>query len=149
MSPGLLLALAVSTTFFVLLAAVALFGPVSLLVVALYLVMSLTSFALYGSDKAAAESGTRRTSELTLHAADLFGGWPGGLVAQQAFRHKTRKVSFRLVFWCTVLANCATLATIAVLLSGSSSLVSRVRVRLRIRRWPHVRVPRVRARVVA
>ncbi|MGV8663884.1 DUF1294 domain-containing protein, partial [Pseudomonas aeruginosa] len=31
------------------------------------------------------------------------GGWPGALVAQQVFRHKTRKLSFQLVFWGIVL----------------------------------------------
>ncbi|WP_147463771.1 DUF1294 domain-containing protein, partial [Pseudomonas amygdali] len=33
------------------------------------------------------------------------GGWPGALLAQQVFRHKTRKVSFQIVFWLIVLAH--------------------------------------------
>ena len=41
--------------------------------------------------------------EVRLHLFELLGGWPGALVAQQAFRHKTRKLSFQLVFWGIVL----------------------------------------------
>jgi heme/copper-type cytochrome/quinol oxidase subunit 3 len=37
----------------------------------------------------------------------LVGGWPGALVAQQKLRHKSQKQSFRIVFWITVLLNCA------------------------------------------
>jgi hypothetical protein len=40
-----------------------------------------------------------RTPEKVLHASELLGGWPGALLAQQLFRHKTRKVSYQLVFW--------------------------------------------------
>ena len=36
----------------------------------------------------------------------LLGGWPGALIAQQTLRHKSRKASFRAVFWLTVLVNC-------------------------------------------
>ena len=43
-----------------------------------------------------------RTPESTLHLLELLGGWPGGLVAQQVFRHKTRKFSYQLTFWCIV-----------------------------------------------
>jgi hypothetical protein len=38
------------------------------------------------------------------------GGWPGALVAQETLRHKSKKASFRIVFWATVLINCAGLA---------------------------------------
>ncbi|MFP5341147.1 MAG: DUF1294 domain-containing protein, partial [Gammaproteobacteria bacterium] len=33
---------------------------------------------------------------------ELAGGWPGALVAQQVFRHKTRKLSYQLTFWLIV-----------------------------------------------
>lgn len=42
-----------------------------------------------------AERGRWRTPENTLHVAELLGGWPGALVAQQLFRHKTRKISYQ------------------------------------------------------
>jgi len=37
-------------------------------------------------------------------------GWPGALIAQQALRHKSKKTSFRTLFWVTVLINCAFLS---------------------------------------
>ncbi|MCR2811945.1 DUF1294 domain-containing protein [Microbacterium sp. zg.Y1090] len=77
---------------------------------ALYLVMSAWSFAAYGVDKSAAKAGRRRVSEQALLTVGLVGGWPGSLIAQQVFRHKTRKRSFRRVFWFTVLINVAVLA---------------------------------------
>lgn len=75
-----------------------------------YVVLSAGSFAFYGWDKAAARRGGRRTPELTLHLLALAGGWPGALLAQSVFRHKTKKQPFRSIFWCTVVVNCAALA---------------------------------------
>ncbi|WP_353815824.1 DUF1294 domain-containing protein [Agromyces sp. SYSU T00266] len=82
---------------------------------------SLVDVAAYGADKAAARRGAPRVAERTLHLVDLAGGWPGALVAQQAFRHKTRKRSFRRVFWATVVANLL-LALGLVALLGSPEL---------------------------
>jgi uncharacterized membrane protein YsdA (DUF1294 family) len=70
---------------------------------AFYLLMSLIAFGLYGHDKKQARTNGQRTPEKLLHAAEMLGGWPGALVAQQAFRHKTRKVSYQLLFWLIVL----------------------------------------------
>ena len=42
----------------------------------------------------------------------LVGGWPGGLLAQRLFRHKTRKRSFRTAFWITVVVNMSALAVV-------------------------------------
>lgn len=75
----------------------------SWLAVAIYPLMSLITFALYGYDKKQARSQGQRTPEKVLHAAELLGGWPGALVAQQVFRHKTRKFSYQVVFWLVVL----------------------------------------------
>jgi uncharacterized membrane protein YsdA (DUF1294 family) len=83
---------------------------VPLPVLAGYGVMSLVAFMLYRRDKRAAQGGKARTRERTLHLADLLGGWPGGLLAQDRLRHKTRKAPFQLVFWATVALNCAALA---------------------------------------
>ncbi|MNM87212.1 hypothetical protein D3C81_993870 [compost metagenome] len=35
----------------------------------------------------------------------LLGGWPGALLAQGLFHHKTSKRSFQRVFWATVVIN--------------------------------------------
>lgn len=72
-----------------------------------YVVFSGLSVLAYRADKAAARKGAWRTPEKTLHMIDLLGGWPGGLIAQQAFRHKTAKQSFQLVFWLSVMGNLA------------------------------------------
>ncbi len=70
-----------------------------------YFVLSGISYACYGMDKAAAGRGAQRTPETTLHLLDLLGGWPGALIAQQSFRHKTVKASFQRGFWFTVVVN--------------------------------------------
>jgi uncharacterized membrane protein YsdA (DUF1294 family) len=72
---------------------------------AVYPVASVISFVQYWQDKASAQKGRWRTSESTLHFFELLGGWPGALLAQQCFRHKTRKVSFQLLFWMIVAAH--------------------------------------------
>ena len=68
-----------------------------------YGVVSVVAFLLYWGDKRKARSDAWRTPENVLHAVELAGGWPGALLAQQVFRHKTRKVSFQVVFWFVVL----------------------------------------------
>lgn len=95
---------------FVLLCAVPLFGSallayrgVSLIPLAAYGLVSMVTFCLYWSDKRKAQNDSWRTPEKILHAMELAGGWPGALVAQQVFRHKTRKVSYQVVFWLIVL----------------------------------------------
>jgi uncharacterized membrane protein YsdA (DUF1294 family)/cold shock CspA family protein len=74
---------------------------------ALYAAASIACAIAYAQDKAAARSGGRRTSEETLLALGLFGGWPGAILAQQFLRHKSSKASFRSAFWLTVIANVA------------------------------------------
>lgn len=70
-------------------------------------ILSLVSLAMYAHDKHAARQGAWRTPENSLHLADLVGGWPGGLLAQAWFHHKTAKASFQVVFWLTVAVNVA------------------------------------------
>ena len=45
-----------------------------------------------------AQLGAWRTQESTLHMLALTGGWPGAALAQQIFRHKSSKKTFRRVF---------------------------------------------------
>lgn len=72
------------------------------MVMGVYGVMSIFCFIAIYRDKRKSMNGQWRTPESTLHLLELLGGWPGGLAAQQLFRHKTRKLSYQLTFWCIV-----------------------------------------------
>jgi uncharacterized membrane protein YsdA (DUF1294 family)/cold shock CspA family protein len=89
--------------------ALALLGKTPFLVPFMYVIASGTTFIVYAFDKSAALNGRWRTQENTLHLLSVVGGWPGALIAQQMFRHKSRKVEFRIVFWLTVFLNCGVL----------------------------------------
>lgn len=89
-------------------------GYVPLLLPVAYGVMSLVTFLMYAVDKGAAESGNRRIPEGRLHLFELLCGWPGALVGQQFFRHKTRKTSFQVAFWFNVILNIAVLGWLLV-----------------------------------
>lgn len=72
----------------------------------LTVVMSVAAFLTYALDKWLAGSRYgRRVPERTLHWLELAGGWSGALVAQQVFRHKTRKTTFGLLFWTIVVVH--------------------------------------------
>lgn len=71
----------------------------------LFALSSTVAYILYAKDKSAAVVGAWRVPEKTLHTAAVLFGWPGALVAQQRLRHKTKKRSFRVMFWFTVLIN--------------------------------------------
>jgi len=71
-------------------------------VLGVYGVMSLFCFIATYRDKRKSMTRQWRTPERTLHLLELLGGWPGGLVAQQIFRHKIKKVSYQLIFWSIV-----------------------------------------------
>lgn len=75
-----------------------------------YLLASVVTFIVYAQDKSAALDREWRTEEATLHLMALIGGWPGALIAQEMFRHKSTKAKFRSTYWATVVLNCAALA---------------------------------------
>lgn len=114
MAPGFWVAAAVVLLFFTTLAALfdLRYLPVSIL--AAYGGVSLVLFVMYWVDKQAAQRGGQRIAENTLHLFELCCGWPGALVAQQAFRHKTRKGSYQFVFWLAVLSNLGALGWLLV-----------------------------------
>ncbi len=89
-------------------------GHLPVWILPLYLLASPLTFVVYGYDKSAARQGKWRVAEKTLHLMALCGGWPGALVARRFFRHKTRKTSFRFVFWLSVVLNMAVLLGLAV-----------------------------------
>jgi len=58
-------------------------------------ILSLVAFVAYGLDKRRAQASGRRVPENTLQLLALFGGWPGGLLGQRIFRHKTPRTEWR------------------------------------------------------
>jgi uncharacterized membrane protein YsdA (DUF1294 family)/cold shock CspA family protein len=90
---NLSLPIIVSTTFIFIVVLSVLIHKIPLLVLGIYVVASLITYALYAKDKSAAQDGTWRTPESTLHFFSLIGGWPGALIAQSKLRHKSKKIS--------------------------------------------------------
>lgn len=76
-------------------------------------VLSFIAFLAYAADKAAAEKNGWRVPEGNLHLFALLGGWPGALIAQHAFRHKTSKRSFQLSFRVVVVLSVIAVAVLA------------------------------------
>ncbi len=85
-------------------------GKLPLWVLGLYLMASSWTLIAYRLDKMAAKRSHRRTPEKTLHLLALIGGWPGAIIGQKLFRHKSKKLSFQVTFWATIILNCAALA---------------------------------------
>ncbi len=93
-----------------------------------FLLSSLLTWLIYGADKLAARKAWRRVPETTLLVLGLAGGWPGAILGQQCFRHKTQKQPFRTRFFISVALNVAALAGLYVVytqpLSGEASAAS-------------------------
>ncbi|EEO5635664.1 DUF1294 domain-containing protein, partial [Salmonella enterica] len=66
----------------------------------------------YGIDKTAARKTWRRVPESTLLVFGVVGGWPGAIVGQQLFRHKTQKQPFKTYFIVSVIVSI--LVTVAI-----------------------------------
>lgn len=80
-------------------------------------IASLLCFVAYGWDKLQASHGKRRVPESTLHRLELIGGWPGALLAQRCFRHKTRKSKYQLSFRMAIAIHVMSLLLCWLLLS--------------------------------
>ncbi len=65
--------------------------------------VSLITFLFYGYDKRQALKNGWRVPEAVLHVLAMSGGTPGAFVGQTLFRHKTRKLRFKVVFLAIVL----------------------------------------------
>lgn len=91
--------------FIALFTIVALVWSVPSWVAGLYLFASLLAFVMYAIDKRAATQRNWRISESTLLGLGFAGGWPGAVLAQQFFRHKTSKSTFQRAFWTSVFFN--------------------------------------------
>lgn len=64
--------------------------------------VSVGAWILFRHDKKRALAGRWRNSETELHGLEFLGGWPGAFLAQQKFRHKTKKLSYQAIFWAIV-----------------------------------------------
>ena len=69
--------------------------------------INVVTFVAFGYDKAVAPKGATRVPEAILLALTLLGGSVGAVIARPLFRHKTQKVSFRLIFWPCVIMSIA------------------------------------------
>lgn len=70
-----------------------------------FVLVNVLTLLVYGGDKLAAVKAWRRVPEVTLLAFGFVGGWPGAMLGQQLFRHKTQKQPFRKWFFITVIIN--------------------------------------------
>lgn len=77
-------------------------------------VCSIAALVVYGIDKRRAMRNEPRISERTLHVLGILGGWPGAHFGRRLFRHKTLKLSFRVVFGIIVAAHLAFITYVMV-----------------------------------
>jgi uncharacterized membrane protein YsdA (DUF1294 family) len=89
-------------------------GLVHKALIVLWISVNMITLSLYGWDKYQAKRGGHRTAEVVLHMWAFCGGWPGAVLGQEIFRHKTSKLSFRVMHWLVVVSN-VTLVCILVL----------------------------------
>lgn len=69
------------------------------------LMVNVLTLLIYGADKLAAQKAWRRVPEFTLLVFGFVGGWPGAIIGQQIFRHKTQKQPFKTYFILSVIVN--------------------------------------------
>lgn len=74
------------------------------------LLINVLTMVMYGADKMAARKGMRRVPEATLLVFGVTGGWPGAILGQQLFRHKTQKQPFKTYFIISVIVSLAVMA---------------------------------------
>ncbi|USD35231.1 MULTISPECIES: DUF1294 domain-containing protein [Vibrio] len=71
----------------------------------LYITLSTIAYMVYALDKHALHTGGWRVPSVTFHIINVFGGWPGALLAQSVLHHKYSDIGFKSLFWVTLLAN--------------------------------------------
>ncbi len=92
---------------FLVVAMIALWALHLPLIGAWLIAINVLTFAVYAWDKRRAGSEKRRVPEAVLLGLGLIGGSPAAMVAMKWLRHKTRKWSFLVPFWLTVLVQVA------------------------------------------
>ena len=76
------------------------------------LLINVLTLAMYGADKMAARRARRRVPEATLLVFGLIGGWPGAIIGQQLFRHKTQKQPFKTYFIVSVIVSISAMVAV-------------------------------------
>ncbi|MET6677888.1 DUF1294 domain-containing protein [Citrobacter amalonaticus] len=76
------------------------------------LLVNILTLVIYGADKIAARKAWRRVPEFTLLVVGVVGGWPGAIVGQQLFRHKTQKQPFKTYFIVSVILSISVMAAV-------------------------------------
>lgn len=76
------------------------------------LLINVLTLATYGADKMAARRAMRRVPEATLLVFGLIGGWPGAIIGQQLFRHKTQKQPFKTYFVVSVIVSISAMVAV-------------------------------------
>ena len=72
----------------------------------LYGCMSAWTLLMFTLDKRAAQLNERRIPEKKLHQLELWGGWPGALLALHLVRHKRRKSEYTRVLYLISALHC-------------------------------------------
>lgn len=73
--------------------------PLLTSIIIYYVWINIYTLLLYAIDKRAAIKNKWRIPERQLHLFMFSGGVIGAIAGQQIFRHKTQKLSFRIIFW--------------------------------------------------
>ncbi|EPS7136197.1 DUF1294 domain-containing protein [Enterobacter ludwigii] len=76
------------------------------------LLINVLTLAMYGADKMAARRAMHRVPEATLLVFGLIGGWPGAIIGQQLFRHKTQKQPFKTYFIVSVIVSISAMVAV-------------------------------------
>ncbi|WP_336220784.1 DUF1294 domain-containing protein [Citrobacter amalonaticus] len=76
------------------------------------LLINVLTLMIYGVDKMAARKAWRRVPESTLLVFGVVGGWPGAIVGQQLFRHKTQKQPFKTYFFISVIVSVSVMVAV-------------------------------------
>lgn len=72
-----------------------------------YLAVNVITFIIWGYDKLRAKLQQWRIPENTLYALIILGGGAGALLGMIVFRHKTRKLKFKVISVVSVLVHIA------------------------------------------
>lgn len=73
------------------------------------IIINIITFLIYGLDKYFAKKRMFRISEKILFILSIMGGFLGAIIGMKKFRHKTKKIIFKivniisLIIWCVLL----------------------------------------------